>query len=374
LHDVLRGESRENLINYALTCEAYDRQQQSLHLLGGLDDYVNSLSNEELIAYVLVKAQAYPELNSLKALEEQKAKFGIAFTSHEPSTSTSAPVESVPFLLEDYIYTKPRETLISWALAAQAFDREGRGVHLDGGLEDYVDSLTNEQIISKILEYTKKYPALDNAYALDTMVLKFKINHTPRTETLGFLETMLNLIGGGIHDYLNTLPRESLMNWALAAEQYVRDKQNLHLMGGLHDYINSLTNAEIAEKILNWVKENPELNNAATFEKLVKKYITGQPETFLAEEHIMGGLHDYIFTEPREKLISWALAAEKYDRAQSNVRRMGGLHDYIDSLTNEQIANKILAYAEKYPELNSSTKLDKIVQQYLTRVYNAGSQ
>jgi len=176
---------------------------------------------------------------------------------------------------------------------------------------------------------------------------------------------MLQIIGG-LHDYINTLPRDTLINWALAAEDYVRDKKNIHPMGGLDDYINRLSNSEIAQKILKYASENPELNNKDLLEKLVKKYITDKdaPTAFLDEGQIMGGLHDYIFREPRETLINWALAAEKYVKSQSSIRRMGGLDDYIDSLTDEQIATKVLEMAAKYPVLNSSTKLDALVKSY----------
>jgi len=75
-----------------------------------------------------------------------------------------------------------------------------------------------------------------------------------------------------------------------------------------------------------------------------------------------GGLDDYIYREPRETLIGWALTAERFDRDGHFL--IGGLDDMIGSMTNNDLAKYILDKANKHPELNSSSKLNALAKEY----------
>jgi len=78
----------------------------------------------------------------------------------------------------------------------------------------------------------------------------------------------------------------------------------------------------------------------------------------------MGGIHDYIFRLPRDKLNLWALAAEKYHREVNNEHLLGGLDDYLSSLSDKQVIDYILKEVKEHPELGKSKKLDELVTKY----------
>jgi len=82
------------------------------------------------------------------------------------------------------------------------------------------------------------------------------------------------LILGGLHDYIFRTPRNQLISWALAADQY--SKNGELIVGGIHDYVHSLSNKEIADFILDLAGKFPELNSAEKLDALVKKYGTEQ--------------------------------------------------------------------------------------------------
>jgi len=139
--------------------------------------------------------------------------------------------------------------------------------------------------------------------------------------------------------------------------------KNQPLIGGLHDYINSLTNDQVIDYILREVKEHPEIANKNKLEGLVTKYLH-PPATLPLPEGIMGGIHDYIFRLPRDKLNLWALAAEKYHREVNNEHLLGGLDDYLSSLSDKQVIDYILKEVKEHPELGKSKKLDELVTKY----------
>jgi len=56
----------------------YQREVENVHLIGGLDDYVNSLSNVQLAQYVLKAAKKYPTLNSADKLNSLSVKYGFS--------------------------------------------------------------------------------------------------------------------------------------------------------------------------------------------------------------------------------------------------------------------------------------------------------
>jgi len=298
--------------------------------------------------YILKKAQEFPELNSIKKLNELQSTFGFGNESFLDVLGG----------LHDYIFTIDRQTLINWALAAEAYVREQRNLHLMGGLDDYIHSLTNQEIAQKILDFADQYKELDSETMLQSLVIKYGTNLIKANAPSLFLAPV-----GGLHDYIFRESRETLINWALAAETYVREKTNKHLMGGLDDYIDSLTNQEIAQKVLEYAAKYQELNSADKLNAFVAQYgISHEPRT--ASFLNFGGLHDFIFREDRPTLINWALAAEKYVRTKENLHLMGGLEDYIRSVSNQEIAQKILDWAAQYPELDSSAKLESLVTEY----------
>ena len=357
LHDYIFRLPRDTLINWALASEKYHRKVNNQDgLVGGLVDYVFRLSNQDIISKILKVADEHPEIASQEKLQSLATEYGF---------SVSIPTSNLKMGgdggLHDYIWRLPRDKLITWALTSEAYHRDVNHQHLFGGLDDYVSSLSNQKIIEYIMSQVKEHPELSAQGKLDSLSVKYNIdpknvhtNETPLTSTF---------VGGdgGLHDYIWRLERPVLNNYALAAEQYHREKENIKLYGGLHDYINVLSNEQVIEYIMKQVKQHPELGSSKKLDTLVVQYGISQPtlksSTFVGGD---GGLHDYIWRTDRKVLNKWALTAEKYHLQKQNITLFGGLHDYINVLSNEQVIEYILKQVKQHPEIGSSQKLDSL--------------
>jgi len=209
------------------------------------------------------------------------------------------------------------------------------------------------------MKEANEHPEIANASKLNELVTKYNIKSS-KTHGAG----SGSLIGGdgGLHDFIWRLPREKLNNWALATEAYHREVNNLHLLGGLHDTISSLSNDQVIAYILKEVKEHPEIAGADKLDGLVARLLN--PPTTLPLPEAAGGVHDYIWRLPREKINLWALATEQYHREINNLHLLGGLDDYITSLSDKQVVEYILKEIKEHPELNSDKKLDELVTKY----------
>jgi len=104
----------------------------------------------------------------------------------------------------------------------------------------------------------------------------------------------------------------------------------------------------------------PELDSGSMLNYLVTKYYEEQaPGVFLN----LGHLREYIFRTPRDVLIKWAYAAEKFVLQNSGKIILGRLRESIFRLSDVQIAQKILDWAAKFPELDDSIALNKLVKE-----------
>jgi predicted RNA-binding protein YlqC (UPF0109 family) len=335
LHDYIFTVPREKLVSWAMAAEKYARDVKKDTTQGGLHDFIFRLTDQEVAQYILKLAKTYPELDSGVKLDELVAssKTATEATTEEKSINLGGG-------LHDFIFKLPKDKLISWALATEKYIRSHSEVPILGGIHDYVYTLSEQQIAEYVLQMAGKYPELNSREKLDEI---------STIETVPLIGA-----GSGIHDYLATMEREDLEKWALASERHHRKITKTEgLLGGLHDFIGTLSREEIVRYINKKVMEHPEMNSVEFF----KSQIT---EEAPLNVHNSGGLHDYIFRLPREKLVTWALAAEKYSRRLSKVPIYGGLHDYIFRLSEQEISEYILKMVAKYPELNSSEKLDEI--------------
>ena len=358
LHDYIWKLPREKIITWALTAEAYHRDVNHLHLVGGLDDYITNLSNQQIIEYIMGQVKEHPELSTQGKFDSLSQKYNIDVNSAHNIVKTSSPIGGDGGL-HDFIWRMERPQLNNWALASERYHRDVNNIHTLGGLHDYIDNLSNQQIIEYIMKEVKEHPEIASSQKLDALVSKFGIsNSSPQNAKLGDA-----FIGGdgGLHDYIWKMERPSLNKWALTTERYHRKVNNLHIYGGLHEYINSLSNQEVIEYIMREVKEHPEIASSTKLDSLSAEYgLTGA-----VESHNFGGdggLHDYIFRLPRNTLESWALASEKYHNQGQLI--MGGLHDYINNLSNQQLIEHIMKEVKEHPEIASGAKLDSLVAQY----------
>jgi len=239
-----------------------------------------------------------------------------------------------------------------------------------GGLDDYIGSLTNQQVVDYIMKEVKEHPEIASSNKLDGLVTQFGITggswHQPTpmvsaTAAVAAPRPQTNNTGiiggdGGLHDFIWRLPRDKLDQWALATEKYHRKINNLHLMGGLHDYIGRLTNDQVIDYIMKEVKEHPEIAGSSKLDGLVAELLPKGPKVGSGS---VGGLDDYIWRLPRSQIESYALALENYHRGNRTL--IGGLHDYINTLSNADIVTYILKETKEHPEVASLDQLNLLV-------------
>jgi hypothetical protein len=79
-------------------------------------------------------------------------------------------------------------------------------------------------------------------------------------------------IGGGLHDFIFRLPRETLNNFALSCERFIQEKRGAKILGGLHDSLRLMADQDVAKYILDRTKDYPELDNYANLQKLSVDY------------------------------------------------------------------------------------------------------
>ena len=361
LVDYIWRQSDQTLIHWALTADKYDKEKRNVHLLGGLDDYVDSLSREKLMEIILKHAKTYPELNSNVKLDSLAATYG--FFKPEKVKEEEAPMKVGG--LTDYIWRQPEDVLRQWALTCEKYETEKKNLVLIGGLHDYVDKLTKEELIKIILQYTRNYSELDSGVRLNELALSYGFT-APQEETPikeeKTVEEENHTFVGGLVDYIWRQSDETLIQWALTADKYDKEKRNVHLLGGLEDYVYSLSREKLMEITLNHAKTYPELNSNVKLNALATSYGITQPENKNLEN--AGGLEDYVWRMPDETLRDWALTCEKYDRETRKVQLDGGLHDYINVLNKEQIVEIIMKHVKTYPELNSGVKLTELSMKY----------
>jgi poly-D-alanine transfer protein DltD len=245
LHDFIYRLDRDTLTAWAYTCERYDREQSGMgFLIGGIVNMIGRWSTVQISDYILEKVDKYPELDSKDKLNALATQYGLIQPAREYLTK------------EDN-----RQTLEKWALATEKYHREVNHLHLLGGLDDYISSLTNEKVVEYIVKEVSEHPEIDSADKLNELAVKYGIER---------ITVFSNPIKNNSFD--DIIRRKTLEAWALTCEQFHRNANNIHPMGGLHDYISRLSDDEVIEYIKKEVAEHEELNSVEKLDKLAKEY------------------------------------------------------------------------------------------------------
>jgi len=167
LHDYIFRLDRVTLTAFAFTCEKYNTEKLGgKNIRGGLHDRIRSMSDAEIIDYILNKTKTYPELDSYNKLQELSVSYGFV---KQPENF----LEGVDGGLHDFIWRESRDVLIRWALTTEKHHNFTKGIKILGGLEDYVNTMTNEQLVDYILAKAKEHPELNNAQALDKFSVEY---------------------------------------------------------------------------------------------------------------------------------------------------------------------------------------------------------
>lgn len=149
-----------------------------------------------------------------------------------------------------------------YSIRLEKYINDKNGVELIGGLHDYIGTWKEDNCI----EYISKV-VLNNEELLEQE--KFFSVVSP-VEQLTLLEE--GLIGGGLHDYIRTLDRETLLSFAYTCEQFKFGGKKRHIRGGFSEYGSKLTNEQIGTYILDQAERFPELNNIERLHQLSLEY------------------------------------------------------------------------------------------------------
>ena len=371
IHDFIWRLPRKTLINWALGTEAYHRDVKHQHLFGGLDEYIYRLTNQEIIEYIMIEIKEHPEISSQEKLNSLIQKYSIDSNSMNNHPNLGIGQKGG---LNDDIWRTERATLEKWAFAAETYHKEiNNQTHFEGGLNDYISKLSNKDVINYIMKEAAEHPEISSSDSLNRLVTKY-LTTKKENKPLPLKANIPKSIGGdgGLHDNIWRTERPVLNNWAIATEKYHRNINNLTIIGGIHDFINNLTDKQVIDYIVKEIKEHHELSSGKKLDELVDEYGLNPAKPVEQPKKEMpiiiggdGGIHDIIFTLPRNKIEEWALACEKLHRKINNTTQViGGLHDYISTFTNEQITEYILKEVKEHPEISSPSKLDELVVQY----------
>jgi hypothetical protein len=253
--------------------------------------------------------------------------------------------------MRDSLAKKNLEDLQKYALNIENYSNNGQEIY--GGLHDYVDKLSKEDLIKYILTACLKKKELLEEKKFNSVV----------QPTLSAEEKPVERLGG-LHDYIFKTPRNTLIQWAFTCEAHENKLTGRKIKGGLHDYIRNMSDYDIATYILKKADKFSELDSAEKLNAFAKTYSIQQEATPVLKVNKFGGLHDYIYRTPRETLIQWALTGEAHENKINGQKVLGGLHDYIGTLSNADLADYVLKKAEKFPELDSAQKLNAFAKTY----------
>lgn len=136
----------EELKSIALSCESYERKKLNKFLIGGLHDYIDTLSAEELRDIIVEYANKYPELQENGFLES------LSSLKKDPLTSSLDKLSM--------------SDLKSVCLRLESYDRKKRNIRIFGGLHDYIDTLSRDDLYSYAKKMVAKNPELlsDNSF------------------------------------------------------------------------------------------------------------------------------------------------------------------------------------------------------------------
>jgi hypothetical protein len=350
LHDYIFTLPRETLVKWAFTTEKYHREVNQVNPRGGLHDYIQRLSNQEIINIILKEVDEHPELDSKDKLESLINKYQVS----------NGPVIGGDGGLHDIIFRLPRETLNTWALTTEAYHRDINHQHLLGGLDDYISSLSNEQVIDYIMKEIKEHPEIAFKAKLDGLAKKYNINSNSVHE-VSSQQGEVNMPGadGGLHDVIATMKRRDLVDWAFALEHYHNGGP---VLGGLHDYIFNLSNEEVKARIIKELGEHREINTMTHMQELMNKFNQAKNATFklfAGEDKISS----QVKTLDRRHTLAYALSMDHYD-SEKNPDKMGGIDDFVDAMHTEELKLYITKYLQMYPELDSIAKCEELMKKY----------
>lgn len=320
-NNTLKFMGRLKLNSYAFACEKYSRNGQVV--LGGLHEYIDVLTEDEVIEYILKCTETHKELLENNKLDEI-AKQDII------------PLEDLAELLKSL----QKYQLAVIAITADEYDRDHTGKR--GGIAEYVFTLTQSELIQFIREKAEKYSELRVERFFKTLIERYE----ERVLFANFYHASF---------LIQSLTKNDLLEVAYACEKFARAKSNQsYITGGLHDYASKLSEEQLKEIIFEFFRSHKELTRIDFLEELLSS-----PKLVVK---------DNLIQLPIETLQVICVNLESYDRDVRNHHPDGGIHDYVTRLSKEELLSYIFKMFDKYPILNIVGELEAILDKYQSKV------
>lgn len=246
------------------------------------------------------------------------------------------------FYLEAYYNKFPIDQLKKLALAGETFVREKNNqTDLLGGLHDYIDSLSREEIAKIVANFVDENPELSDG----------------QIESLAEINYHLNFLG--LDAFLGSFKLDKLKRIAYGVEAYLRKVRNQEAMtGGLLNVIPYLnTKEEVISVILELAGKEKKLLNSSILEYLGQHEIASQIE-----------FRDFLNDKDKKFLVTFAAACEKYERDSLGLTLFGGVADYAWSLNREELVNFILNKSLNFPLITGKGFILRLISENKLKV------
>lgn len=226
----------DGLAKIAIACDEYDRSESSIPRVGGLVDYVERLDQNERRTIIISYTSKYEKLREqgfIKILLKKYEK--LEYRSSYKGVSR-------------ILYSISREELERIALEFETYHRSKHSLILTGGLHDYIERLSDDEVIEAIRNFIENNIELNDAEVVRS-VGKFENKFWQEIEKKN---------------------DEDLKKICLALEAYERKIKGIFPLGGLHDYINKLTRKDLIEYIRLKASQYPIIALPSQLERLIQ--------------------------------------------------------------------------------------------------------
>lgn len=345
LYDMLSKNDRDTLEQWTLSCEKYQREKTNMqNQLGGIHDYINKLTNKELIEFIIPIAIKYN-------LDESKLKqltIKYEFTTKSTELTKSSLLEIIKNL--------DRITLEQWAFAVEHYDRQQKGIKvLGGGLHDYINRLSDREIREYIDFIGGQYDDIifyiqeiidelgfDKDSDLTDMNVKTSSNST----------ILIEVKNEDFYEYLLKANRTSLEKYAIAADRFKNENTSI-TDSTLKDIVSTLNNQQLIQ-ILTSIKNKYNELSIEVLDKIIKSESEKYKSNDLIKLNNYSDKNYTIFSQIVEKqdlaiLRKWTLIADSY--VSEHYKIITKLEGFITLLSNIELINYIKEITGKYPEV-----------------------
>jgi len=271
--NLLNAQSVEDLREYCVRVEKWERLNGKNTKMGGVHDYVQRLDKDGLVKYIITESLKNNELFDLEFFADTiQAPNGVI------GGNDLANVSYKVSQMSDYLNAKTVEDLRDYCVKIEAWERVNGKNSKMGGVHDYVMTLDKDGCIKYLIGESVKFREL---LELEFFTLAVAVP-TP-VVPVAPVDPVEPLVGG-LSDYIFKINRDTLSSFALTCERYISEKTGVQVLGGIHDKLRLMTDQEIAEYILSVAQTYSELNSYYNMQKLAHEYgiITDTPVSSVA--------------------------------------------------------------------------------------------